>query len=116
MAPEPRRVDVNRVPLELFIRACATNPLAFDIVDDSGMAFAREVPDLHTARVLATAPRLLDSFYEMTWVLNTWFVHGFNGVEISEHRGERETEIDEWLKGLDEVQSAACAPGGRFPL
>jgi len=116
MAPEPRRVDANRVPIELFIRPCATNPLAFDIVDDSGMALAREVPDLNTARVLAAAPKLLDGFYEMTWVLNAWFVHGFDGVGQSELRDERHAEVEEWLRDLKDVERGACAPDGRFPL
>ncbi|MES2990454.1 MAG: hypothetical protein V4844_03455 [Pseudomonadota bacterium] len=74
------------------------------------------MPDLNTARVLAAAPKLLDGFYEMNWVLNEWFVHGFNGVGQSEARDGRHAEVEKWLRDLKDFEMAACARDGRFPL
>jgi len=115
-APEPHRVDTNRVPLELFIRPCTTDPRLFDVVDEAGEFIARQVPDLNTARVLAAAPRLLDGFYEMRWRLNCWFVHGRDGVGLSDRRDEGQIHTEEWLARMGEVEQDACAPDGRFPL
>jgi hypothetical protein len=115
MSPEPRRVSGPRIPLSLYIHTSPSDPRLFDVVDDEGNPVASNIADLNTARLLAAAPRLLDGFYEMRWQLNLWTEHGFSGREVHELEDWWQGHQD-WLDDMGEIEAAACAPDGRFPL
>lgn len=116
MFPEPRRVDTYRVPTELFIRRSATDPRWFDVVDEAGAVLARDVPNLNTARVLAAAPRLLDGFYEMRWMLNITQAAGQDCSLTPNAEDEAQQRIADWLADMEQIEADACSPEGRFPL
>lgn len=88
----------------------------FDIVDETGAVMARDVPDLNTARVLAAAPRLLDGFYEMRWMLNVMHERGHDNGCTSAANDEARQRLDDWLADMEQVEVDACSPDGLFPL
>lgn len=138
MAYEPRRVQANRVPLDLYSHRSFANPGTFDVTTEDGQVVASNVPDFNCARLFVAAPMLLRALYEAQWWIRDQVERNHESFEIqaNDHAPEvDETEEPDAQQGLREGRaprldprvtdlmelidlavSAGCTPSGLYPV